>query len=191
MARLKLELWDSAISDCNSCLKLASGKNMKAFYILSQAQEKLGDYESALQSALSAHRLCAETNDRSLPNVTTQVLTCKQRRWEEREKRRVREGQDLERETIELMERERAEALQSCETDIDRKIIREEWDHKIEQLRSTFERARPEAEKKREVPDWTIDDISFCIMIDPVIVSIPIDLASSALPSEPRAANSK
>ena len=179
MARLKLELWDSAIDDCNSCLKLAADKNMKAFYILSQAQEKLGDYESALQSALSAHRLCAEINDRSLPNVTAQVLTCKQRRWEEREKRRVREGQELERETIALMERERAETLQSCETDIERKIVQEEWDHKIDQLKSTFERARSEAEKRREVPDWAIDDISFCVMIDPVIVSVSASLLST------------
>ncbi len=172
MARLKLEMWDSAISDCNACLRLSSDKNMKAFYILSQAQIHLGDYESALQSALNAHRLCAETNDRSLPNVTAQVLLCKQKRWEEREKRRVREGQELERETIALMEHERDESLNSCESEIDRKIVQEEWDQKIEQLRATFERARPEAEKRRTVPDWAIDDISFCIMVDPVIVRV-------------------
>ena len=55
MARLKLELWESAIADCNECLKLSADRNMKAHYILSQAQEKLGDYEAAVQSALSAH----------------------------------------------------------------------------------------------------------------------------------------
>ncbi|RYP26265.1 hypothetical protein DL767_008115 [Monosporascus sp. MG133] len=169
MARLKLEMWDSAISDCMNCLKLSADKNMKAYYILSQAQVQLGDYEAALESALSAHRLCAETNDRSLPNVTAQVLLCKQKRWEEREKRRIREGQELERETIALMERERDEVLKSCETDIDRKAVQEEWEQKIEQLKATFERARPESEKKRTVPDWAVDDISFCIMVDPVI----------------------
>lgn len=171
MARLKLELWDSAISDCNMCLKLSHDKNMKAYYILSQAQIKLGDYESSLQSALSAHQLCAETNDRSLPNVTAQVLLCKQKRWEEREKRRIRQGQELERETIALLEHERDEILKSCVSEIDQETVQEEWEQKIEQLKSTFERARPEAEKRRAVPDWAIDDISFCIMVDPVIVS--------------------
>lgn len=169
MARLKLELWDSAISDCNMCLKLSHDKNMKAYYILSQAQIKLGDYDSSLQSALSAHQLCAETNDRSLPNVTAQVLLCKQKRWEEREKRRIRQGQELERETIALLEHERDEILKSCVSEIDQETVQEEWEQKIEQLKSTFERARPEAEKRRAVPDWAIDDISFCIMVDPVI----------------------
>lgn len=170
MARLKLEMWDSAIADCQSCLRLAGGKNMKAFYILSQAQGQLGDYEAALQSARSAYQLCAESNDRSLPNVTAQVLLCKHKRWEEREKRRARESQDLERETVALLERERDEALRDCETDLDRSIVQEEWEAKIEQLKATFERARPAAEKRRTVPDWAIDDISFCIMVDPVIV---------------------
>jgi len=35
-----------------------------------------------------------------------------------------------------------------------------------------FERARPKAERRRQVPDWAIDDISFCVMVDPVIVSV-------------------
>ncbi|KAK7756670.1 hypothetical protein SLS62_001111 [Diatrype stigma] len=169
MARLKLEMWDSAISDCMICLKLSGPNNMKAHHILSQAQLQLGDYESSLQSALSAHKLCAESNDRSLPNVTAQVLLCKQKRWEDREKRRIRQGQELERETIALMEHEREETIKFCESEIDQKTVREEWDQKIEQLKSTFERARPESERKRTVPDWAIDDISFCIMVDPVI----------------------
>lgn len=172
MARLKLEMWDSAISDCMICLKLSGDKNMKAHYYLSQAQLQLGDYESSLQSALSAHKLCAESNDRSLPSVTAQVLLCKQKRWEEREKRRIRQGQELERETIALMEHERDETIKFCESEIDQRTVREEWDQKIEQLKSTFERARPESEKKRTVPDWAIDDISFCIMVDPVMVSV-------------------
>ena len=179
MARLKLEMWESAIADCNECLKLSADKNMKAHYILSQAQEKLGDYEAAVQSALSAHKLCVESNDRSLTNITTQILTCKQKRWEEREKRRVREGQELERETLALMQRERDEMLRSCESDIDRRIVQEDWDHKMEMLRSTFEKSRSAAERKREVPDWAIDDISFCVMVDPVIVSALVVLLNS------------
>jgi hypothetical protein len=38
-------------------------------------------------------------------------------------------------------------------------------------MRDVFEKARPKEEKRRQVPDWAIDDISFCVMVDPVIVS--------------------
>jgi STIP1 family protein 1 len=41
----------------------------------------------------------------------------------------------------------------------------------MEALRGVFEAARPKEEKRREVPDWAVDDISFCVMVDPVIVS--------------------
>lgn len=172
MARLKLELWDSATDDCIMCLKLSGDKNMKAYYILSQAQLQLCDYDFALESALSAHKICAETNDRSLPNVTAQVLLCKQKRWEESEKRRIRQDQELETETIALMDKERDEMLKSCDSDSERQMVVDEWEQKIGQLRSIFERARSEAEKERKVPDWIIDDISFCVMVDPVIVSV-------------------
>jgi STIP1 family protein 1 len=53
-----------------------------------------------------------------------------------------------------------------------RKEIEAEWEGKMEALRGVFEAARPKEEKRREVPDWAVDDISFCVMVDPVIVSI-------------------
>jgi STIP1 family protein 1 len=39
-------------------------------------------------------------------------------------------------------------------------------------LRDVFERARAESDKRREVPEWAIDDISFGIMVDPVVVRL-------------------
>src|SRR5437868_903469 len=101
MARVKLGLYDSAISDCHTCLKL-SGKNMKAQFILSQCLLALQDFEGAVNSALQAHRLGSETNDKSLSQLTNQVLQCKKERWEYLEKKRSREGQQLQGEIVEL-----------------------------------------------------------------------------------------
>lgn len=171
MARIRLELYDSAISDCNTCIKLTGGNHLKAYFILSQCQLAIHDYDAALESALQAHRLCVETNDKSLAPVTAQVLRCKKDRWDDMEKKRAREGQELEKEAIELMERERDDMVTSCESESDRKEIAQEWDHKITMMRTMFEKSREASEKKRQVPDWAIDDISFCIMVDPVVVS--------------------
>ena len=171
MARLKLQYYDEAIADCQACLRL-NKNSMKAYHILSQAHQALRNFDDALENALLAHAICAETNDKSLSPITAQVLTCKKERWDQLEKRRIREGQELENETISLMERERDSMLESCGDDeIERKQVAEEWDTKIGRLRETFERARVESEKRREVPDWAIDDISFGIMVDPVVVS--------------------
>ena len=171
MARLKLQHWDSVISDCNTCLALAPS-NMKANYYLAQAQLAIRDYDAALESANKAHELCATTNDRSLAAVTGLVLRAKKERWESREKRRTREAVDLERELRELLQSRRDQLLASEPDEAEKDTIREETDAKAELLKDMFERARAQAGVRREVPEWAIDDISFGIMVDPVIVSI-------------------
>lgn len=172
MARLKLELWDSVVADCEACVQLAPN-NMKARYYLAQAQIALRDYDAAVKSALHAHKLCVETGDRSLAAVTDLVLRCKKERWDDLEKRRVRESRDLEREILELLAKDKEAIL--AETDDDamvRQEIEEESDAKIQRMKEIFERARADGEKKREVPDWAIDDISFGFMVDPVVVGL-------------------
>lgn len=168
MARLRMGLWDSVISDCNDCLELASD-NMKAHYYLSQAYLALHDYNDALEHAKRAHELCIAKDDKSLASVTQQVLKCKKERWEDMDRRRRREGTELESEVVAMMERERDEALREVSDETERKEVGEEWEQKITQMRRIFEKARAAEEKKRTVPDWAIDDISFGIMIDPVI----------------------
>ncbi|KAJ0306764.1 hypothetical protein COL5a_006119 [Colletotrichum fioriniae] len=168
MARLKLEIWDSVVSDCESCLGLTSD-NLKAHYYLSQAQLALKDYDSALTNAQKAHQLCVQTGDKSLAAITAQVLRAKKDRWDWMEKRRTREARHLENEVIELMEKEREQALTNAMDDGEKREIEAEWEQKIEILRSTFEKSRSAEEKRREVPEWAIDDISFGIMVDPVL----------------------
>lgn len=176
MARLKLGYWDSVVTDCEACLALAPS-NMKAHYYLSQAQLSVGDYDSALDHARQAHEICAATNDKSLAAVTAIVLRCKKERWEHKEKHRAREAKDLEHEVMDLLARDRDEMLAGVTDgdEIEKTTIREETDAKMGQLKLVFERARAESEKRREVPEWAIDDISFGVMVDPVIVSsIPL-----------------
>ncbi|KAK4134544.1 U-box-domain-containing protein [Trichocladium antarcticum] len=174
MARLKLSQWDNAIADCHECLRLAPD-SMKAHYSLSQAHLALRAYDDALAHALKAHGLCVAAADKSLATITAHVLRCKMDRWNDMERRRVRETSDLEAEMLAMLGRARDEAVReaaAAAADQDegtRREIGAEWDAKIGRLRAVFEDARPQKEKLRVVPDWAIDDISFCFMADPVI----------------------
>lgn len=170
MARLKLDQWDSVITDCEACLQLTP-ENMKARYILAQAQLALGDYDASVANALHAHKLCVATNDRSLAALTALVLKCKKERWDHLEKKRVREAKDLEREVLELLGKEKDNALAGTDDAMERQEIEEETDARIARMKDIFERARADSEKQREVPDWAIDDISFGFMVEPVMVS--------------------
>ncbi|KAH6632277.1 hypothetical protein F5144DRAFT_491346 [Chaetomium tenue] len=182
MARLRLSQWDSAVADGTACLQLAPD-SMKAHYSLSQAHLALRAHDDALRHALRAHALCVAggaAEHKSLGPITTHVLRCKRERWEEVERRRVRELGGLEGEVLGLLERGREEAVREAEREgleeggvglgeEGRREVEEEWRGKVEAMKAVFEKARPEGERRREVPDWAVDDISFCVMVDPVI----------------------
>ncbi|KAK4153012.1 hypothetical protein C8A00DRAFT_44018 [Chaetomidium leptoderma] len=179
MARLKMAQWDNAIADCTECLKLTPD-SMKAHYSLSQAHLALHAHDDALRHAVRAHALCVERADKSLATITTHVLRCKKDRWDDMEKRRLRETAELEAEVLDLLEREREQAVREAaaaegggsdegSSSSSRVEIEDEWRGKIERMRRVFEKARPREEQRRKVPDWAIDDISFCVMVDPVI----------------------
>lgn len=170
MARLKLNHWDSVIADCETCLSL-SPNNMKAHYYLAQAQLSLRDYDAALSNALEAHRLCAANNDKSLAAVTSIVLRCKKERWADREKKRLREERELEDRMMDLLRKDRDEMLAAVAPDdeAEKKAVEEEAEQRMTVLRNVFEAAREQNQNKREVPEWAIDDISFNVMVDPVI----------------------
>ena len=180
MARLKLSQWDSVITDCQTALSLplassAPAATMKAHYYLAQAQLSIGDHDNALSSAQQAHAICAATNDKSLVAVTNAVLRAKKARWDHAEKLRVREEADLERDVLRMLRRECEEDAAAAAQDADEmeaQMVREEARLKEERVRRVFERARDKAQARREVPDWAVDDISFGVMVDPVIVRL-------------------
>lgn len=190
MARLKMNLWDSAISDCNDCLAL-SPDNMKAYYTLSQAHFGLNNYAEALEHAKRAHGLCILSGDKSLSAITAQVLKCKKERWEELERHRRREGAELESEILEMMETERNGMLGGTADEGDRREISQEWEQKMSRMRRIFEMARAAEERRRAVPDWAIDDISFGVMIDPVIVRLIAGRRNAHPDCRPQMANTR
>jgi STIP1 homology and U-box containing protein 1 len=178
MARLKMKMWESAIADCNECLRICPD-NMKAHYYLGQAHLELGNYEEALTCAQKAYKMCVDTGDKSLSAALALARMCKSKRWDEVDKRRRRERADLESEVLALLERERDAAVNPKDTDPDAAqekgddtAIRAEWETKLEAMRDVFEKARSADSKRHKVPDWAIDDISFEFMHDPVVVSV-------------------
>lgn len=170
MTRCKLQHWADAIADCQTCLTITP-ENSKAAFYMAEAQLGIHDYDNALETAQRAYNLFLKTEDgvKSLGLATKLVQRCKKERWEDKERRRSRERSGLEKELVALLEHERDTAVASSMDDMEAADIRKEWDTKIDTLRKTFELAAGEDGKRREVPEWAIDDITFGIMHDPVI----------------------
>lgn len=170
MARVKLQRWEDAIADCQACLAL-SPNNMKALFQMALAQLELRDFDVALDNATRAYVIAADIEDKSLSSFTQLVLRCKKERWDDRERARLRQASELEAEVMALLARERDQALADCGDDGDgeRADVQAEWDARLATMRSTFQLARGEQGRRRKVPDWAIDDITFGIMVDPVV----------------------
>ena len=152
---------------------------MKAYYQLAQAQIALHQEAEALDSAKTAHRLCVEEcrktpmgkGSSSIGHITELVLRCKREWWEAREKKRLKERGGLLEELVDELESKKKRA-----TEAGRKTLALEYDERVEELRRTFEQAglMGEEGKRRKVPDWCLDDISFSVMLDPVVVSFSL-----------------
>jgi hypothetical protein len=200
MALLKLHSYPSVITDSHHALDLLIGPHtttnevpcpntphhtfnpptyspstqgtvMKAYFQLAQAQIALNKSEEALKSAREAHRLCVEEiyiggkGGSSIGPITELVLRCKKEDWERREDERLRLRGGLLEELVEKLGGE---------------------EKKVEELRRVFDAAKiGEGEaRRRKVPDWCVDDITFSVMLDPVVVSVypfPSSLLFSSL----------
>jgi STIP1 family protein 1 len=163
---------------------------MKAYYYLAQAQIALHKPEEALRSSKEAHRLCVEEiygvrggkGASSVGPITELVLRCKKESWEKREEERLRRRGGLLNELVDALGykrkleivgvRERNGGLIGSKEERELERV---YEGKIEELKSTFEIAglNGEEAKRRKVPDWCVDDITFSVMLDPVVVSLP------------------
>lgn len=140
-------------------------KNLKAYFFLAQAQIELGMCEKALNSAKTAHELCVEEclmvpmgkGSSNIEKITALVLRCKKEWWEEQETERLHRRGGLLTELVGHLQK----GGEGSETE-----------EKVGELKSVFEMAKIGGEdaKRRKVPDWAIDDITFSVMLDPVIV---------------------
>ena len=140
-------------------------ENMKAYYHLAQAQIALHSTAEALASSKIAHKFCVEEIHKggkgggSIGPITELVLRCKKEWWEEEEEKRLRGREGLLGEVMDALE-------QNGEGNFSR--------DKIEDVRRVFEQAGSvdQDKRRRRVPDWCVDDITFSVMLDPVVVSV-------------------
>lgn len=198
ICRFNLSQHDGVIADCDTCLAI-DPKNMKANYFKSKSLMALGDGDAACEHAQRAYDSCrAHNEDKSLNMTMSHLLQCRTERWQRREKARRREAQDLEREVLEMMGRDTERELEGVEDEMEKSFVREEADKKVQAMKDIFERARKDDDRQREVPEWLIDDISFNVITDPVIVSVPCsrdnweeeaDLTNRHIPDDPTSAH--
>ena len=157
--------------------------SMKAYFFLAEAQIELGHPNEALSSGLMAYDLCLRQKSPSAAKIAELILRVKKEKWAVKEKERMRRRGYLVVELEERLEQARESErqaiigkLQRCE--IDNVVAKEELEilddlsrRKIDELKSVFALADPANLKPREVPDYLIDNITFNIMHDPVMVS--------------------
>ena len=154
MTRMKLLAWDSCIDDCLRSIDLDSS-NMKAFYYLAQAQLALKHPNEALQSALTAYRLCLKTDNTSTRNASQLVLQAKKEKCEQRERQRIRERSPLLKELEDGLETMREAEVrnvrfrhmgraESSDAREEMEGVEEVWRKKVEELRTVFALADPE-----------------------------------------------
>lgn len=173
MCRFNLGNHDGVVSDCNACIA-ANPKSVKAHYFLSKSLSALGDHQTASEEAATAYAVCRDiSEDKSLAMTHDWVLQCRTERWRSAERARVREYRDLEAEVLALLARDRDETVASGDSsEVDKTTVWEESDKKMSQIRDIFEKARKDEDKAREVPQWLMDDITFDVITDPVIVRV-------------------
>lgn len=170
-------------------IQLAS-ENMKAYYFLAQAQIALHQSAAAVLSAKEAHRLCVEEVHKggkgasSIGPITELILKCKKEDWDARETQRLSRQTGLARELEDLLQQKRAAQVKEMDDRIAAGLLNEEkleeekmklgdeFQRKIDDVRKMAVAAglAGEEAKRRVVPDWCLDDISFSVMVDPVVV---------------------
>lgn len=189
MTLLKLRQYEDVVSDCQESLRLLS-QNMKAYYYMAEAQLELGQKAEGLKSALAAYELCSTISDRgwakSLPNVVALVLRAKKESWEVKENARLGGRARLLKEVLRGLSKLRDEEITDVEAlRTDNEIGETESSEQIEEANQQYEKnviaakqvwdkaaLGEKSEKRREVPDWAIDNITFAVMHDPVMVGL-------------------
>ncbi|KAL1605879.1 hypothetical protein SLS59_002998 [Nothophoma quercina] len=185
-ARNKLEKWEGVMDDCIRSIEQLP-ENMKAFHLLSQAQLAVNHPNEALSSALKAYELCTKsTTQTTFSNaalISQHVLKCKKRKWEIRERERIRRRGNLLSDLEEMLERDHKKELDDIDARIEtgetsrtegqeekqERIL--EFEKKRDDLRTAFAISDPDHQQKREVPDHLVDGITFEIMHDPVVTN--------------------
>ncbi|KAK9241088.1 hypothetical protein V1525DRAFT_335487 [Lipomyces kononenkoae] len=176
LCRLRLHKYEEALADCQKALELTSD-SMKAHFYKAQALLALDRPNEALRSSKLAYEIALKQKSPSASSIAQTVLNAKKSRWEVMEQRRVEKEGQLLFEMKDILHGQYETKIKQAEQDPDtteqerieaREILEYEYSEKVSQLEHTFERS-DDKYKKREVPDYLIDPISFNVFYDPVV----------------------
>ncbi|RKF72605.1 E3 ubiquitin-protein ligase CHIP [Golovinomyces cichoracearum] len=177
MVLLRLCLYDRVIDDAKLAISLFP-QNMKAYFLLAQAQLAKLSYADALFSAQKAREYCLDEmyagkkGANSIEPITELVLKCKKKNWESKEREREISHTKLLREVqCGLEERRDKKKAHLKATGNGNEAEVQEVEKEYQELTEEFRRiwGLGTGEKKREVPDWCIDSITLMVMLDPVV----------------------
>ncbi|KAF2857880.1 U-box-domain-containing protein [Piedraia hortae CBS 480.64] len=164
-ARLKLHRYLDAASDCHIALALSSS-NAKAHYFLSQAQLGLSQPDEALASSMKAYNLSRRAGDlarvKDFQSYSSLVLKCRKARLLARQTKKRKGRSALLAELEELLTQHHQTQINSITDPAEKKKVEGEFKEKVRSLRDVFE------SKRKNVPNWMTDPITFEIMHDPV-----------------------
>ena len=154
-ARIRLQAWDSCIDDCIKSIELEAA-NLKAYYLLAQAQLALHHPNEALNSAMTAYEECLKSPyNPSTSMVSSLVLQAKKEKWEAKERERIRRRSEMLRELEQALKRSADDDFQSLEQRMqngevsesegaeERQEVESETNRKIEELWLLFEASDP------------------------------------------------
>lgn len=160
MTRVRLESWNDCIDDCLKSIEIEPG-NMKGYYYLAQAHLALNHPNEALNSAVTAYEECLRTNSSSTNNVSSLVLMAKMKKWEAKERDRIRRrsallaeledglGKVEQYELHNLKSRVMKGEVGNVEAAEEKEEIEENARKKIEELRTVFAISDPENLQRR------------------------------------------
>ncbi len=115
--------------------------------------------------------------EKNLGPVTALVLRCKKELWEKKENDRLKVRNGLLEEMCGLIRSKKENELAALNmvgeaTKEQTEEVERTWRRKEEELRRVWDTAAEGEGKRRAVPDWAIDNITFAVMHDPVMVSL-------------------
>jgi len=161
LTRMRMEQWEAVIADCEKAIDLLP-TSFKAFTYLGQAHLHLNRPSESFSASKTAYALAIQQRSPSIPSIAATCLAAKKARWEQLETLRIERECRLLRELCGLLEK-RAQSRGGGEDEVEEARI------KKRELESVFGKAEAERLRRRDVPDWLIDNITFGIMFDPVI----------------------
>ncbi|GAU89022.1 hypothetical protein RvY_01621 [Ramazzottius varieornatus] len=178
---LRMQRWDLVCKDCSSAIE-RDASCLKAYYFMGVAMMERGNYDEAVNLLQKANDVAVKQRQCYGDEITSVIRTCRKRRWNRQEDKRIQQEIDLQVYLHRLIDEEKkrqievlntpseeptthagAEALSKQATEIER--YHTEKKAELDRLFSDIDDRR----KRRDVPDYLCGKISFELMRDPVI----------------------